>query len=344
MRSSLQLRAVRGTVSRRLSGRPPRAAAAAAPPLGSFSFCVEPGSSASPSPLLLESGMRWRPYRHTAVSPSPQITWLAATVGAAAAAWSIAHSRDVARAEGTSPPPAAEGPVAPRSAEGSALCAAVREGDAAEVRAMLLDLDARRQKGAAGIADVPADTRHVHGWAPLHVAAASGNAALVALLLEAGASPDAPDAFALATDGDRPRGGGAFFGDDVFRDFFGAADPFAAGRRGPPREATDLGALRRKQRDRYAEFSGLNPRASTVGFTPLHYAAARGSVEAARLLLEHPPHGADPTLRDRNGFTAADYCESDPIKKLIEKKTEGYAERKASTLCPTFPTGSWSFE
>lgn len=105
------------------------------------------------------------------------------------------------------------------------------------------------------------------------------------------------------------------------------------------RGGADPADLRRKQRDRWVEFSShVNPRAAAAGFTPLHYAAVRGgegNLAVARLLLDHPPHGADPTLRDEDGLTAADYCESADLRALLEEKTEGYAERKVR--CPHPP-------
>ncbi len=83
------------------------------------------------------------------------------------------------------------------------------------------------------------------------------------------------------------------------------------------------------------------------GLTPLMLAAAKGQTGICKLLLGK---GADPAVRDNNGFTAGDYAKRHGYHTLCELITHqimGDAEWAADDTCPiscTYPTGADSLD
>eukprot|EP00049_Salpingoeca_infusionum_P010980 m.189715 g.189715 ORF g.189715 m.189715 type:complete len:607 (-) comp14799_c0_seq1:155-1975(-) len=74
------------------------------------------------------------------------------------------------------------------------------------------------------------------------------------------------------------------------------------------------------------EFTMLNPRISTKGMTPLHYAAALDNPALVNLLLEK---GADPTLKDHTSSLPQDYASSKQLQEILaERATALMTERK----------------
>lgn len=167
---------------------------------------------------------------------------------------------------------------------GAALLKAVARGDAARVRALL----------AAG---EPADVVAKWGLSPVHHAAAEGKAEIVALLVQAGASPDAPGQEAGAWAGARPLHYAAFYckleaiqallakGAYVNATTDGGATPlYVAAWSGEARALRTLLAAG-------ADVS----KATTKGATALHVAAAEGQVSPLlhiiRAALPRAPSG-----------------------------------------------------
>ena len=155
------------------------------------------------------------------------------------------------------------------------------------------------------------------GWEPLHSAASAGHAAAVALLLEAGAEPNARNSSGCA-----PLHYACSKGHvEIVKALLAKlrTDLHARDRRGhtPLHRACDRGReevarLLLEAAEDDAERRRLARAQEASGGTPLHSAAyAGGSAELVRLLLEQ---GAD-----REGKTAADLAADAAIRFLIER-------------------------
>jgi ankyrin repeat protein len=68
------------------------------------------------------------------------------------------------------------------------------------------------------------------------------------------------------------------------------------------------------------------------GVTPLHVAVHSHRIESLRWLLAH---GADPSLKDRNGRTAADYVSSDVPEQQREEFVSALKHTSNQHLQPT---------
>ncbi|XP_041973479.1 caseinolytic peptidase B protein homolog [Aricia agestis] len=155
--------------------------------------------------------------------------------------------------------------------------------------------DSGQRHGGGDEDEGPADRRHTLGWTALMVAAANDEPAVVRELLGLGARPD-------------------------LREQYAGASAAAA--------ATGLHPLEVLQRREDEFCSGMNARASFLGWTALHYAALADSPAAARALLEA---GADPTARDHAGRRALHYArEPSATRDLIVEHSRRWDERAAA--------------
>jgi ankyrin repeat protein len=159
---------------------------------------------------------------------------------------------------------------------------AVQTGDAAEVQAEL----AREPALAKARWD---------GASPLHFAALEGDEAIVSILLQAGADPDAVDQeFSMTPLGWANERGHralvAFLADYTRVDL---------------RRAAAMGLIDQVRRLLNDGASAIN---TVVGFgAPLHEATVFGHDDVVELLLAY---GADPHVRNRDGHTALEIAES----------------------------------
>jgi len=157
---------------------------------------------------------------------------------------------------------------------------AVKLGNAKEVRKLL-------ETGQVSV-----EERHPLGWTPLMLAAVSGKAEVVSVLLEAGADPNAEEEFQTVYNTARMHG---------------------------------IHSLE-VQASREEDFSNrLSPRANFRGCTALHYAALTDSWGALSLLLEA---GADPLRANDYGHTPLDYANDPKAQKLLKQYAEKMEERK----------------
>lgn len=117
--------------------------------------------------------------------------------------------------------------------------------------------------------------KHEYGWTPLMAAAVNGHTEIVAALLDAGANPNAADAFTTSKQMSR---------------------------------ITRTHELDIRQ-ERESSFSPrLSPYSNFLGFTPLHYAAISNSSSCVKALLDK---GADPLVRNHLGHKASAYVSED---------------------------------
>jgi len=142
------------------------------------------------------------------------------------------------------------------------------------------------------------NVRHPYGWTPLHVAAANNNMKVLMYLLSLNADVNATDEYT------GPSGQGG-------------------------RNGVNFEQLFEMIRARQQEFCPyLDPRATTTGFTPLHYAAINGNVDMVRALLER---GADASIKDSEGRTARDYVDSDSVDDTAEMEQMLQEGEKSAT-------------
>lgn len=181
-------------------------------------------------------------------------------------------------------------------AEAQAVMAAVKAGDAAEVRRLL---------GEGATADERAPMRGTFddGYTPLGVAARDGHADIVRLLLAAGADPRRVDGLMKATPGHK------------------------AGYMGHPDVVAAL-----THRDAAVEAGKpsleINAQGPYNGFTALHDAVWHGHLEAARVLMAA---GARLDLRSHAGLTPRGLAELYGYGELAEMLALAEAERAEGT-------------
>ncbi|KAJ8919464.1 hypothetical protein NQ315_016564 [Exocentrus adspersus] len=132
--------------------------------------------------------------------------------------------------------------------------------------------------------------RHPLGWTPLMVATVNEQYEVMELLLNAGADPNAPDNYINAN-----------------------------------RTANQVGLHPIEVlMIRDEEFSsGLNNKATFLGFTALHYAVLTDNLDTIRLLIKY---GANPNLENELGHKPVMYTKKEEIKKYLTAEMERFEE------------------
>ena len=174
------------------------------------------------------------------------------------------------------------------------LLAAAKSGTASEV-------------SAAVIAGADLNARDEYGATPLHLAAVNPEPSVVAVLIEAGADPNAREAQVGAT----PLHAAAFYNPEpsvVAALIEAGADVDARTERGATPLHLAVGKNPEPSVVAALIEAGADPNAreAEVGATPLHEAAFRNPAPSVVAALIDA--GADPSARDKGGKTAFDYA------------------------------------
>ncbi|KAI8913817.1 hypothetical protein DFJ77DRAFT_549071 [Powellomyces hirtus] len=100
------------------------------------------------------------------------------------------------------------------------------------------------------------------------------------------------------------------------------------------REAAAVGLVDKVRWYLATDEVNVNAKNPVNGWTPLHWGAQRGHAEVVELLLSH---GADETIANKKGETAADLARKDEVRRLFKRSVAAQPPAKKEDPLPFLP-------